>query len=32
MLTEDIEPAQVADKNVSREKPVKESCCRGKAC
>jgi hypothetical protein len=29
-VTEDIEPAQVADKNVSREKPVKESAVEEK--
>jgi hypothetical protein len=30
-VTEDIEPAQVADKNVSREKPVKESAVEEKS-
>jgi hypothetical protein len=29
-VTEDIEPAQVADKNVSKEKPVKESAVEEK--
>jgi hypothetical protein len=29
-VTEDIEPAKVADKNVSREKPVKESAVEEK--